>query len=162
MIIIAGILSFILSFIVASQGENRQIGFWASLFISLLFTPIIGILIVLASDKKKPKSKKAISGEVKELYDSARKNYLNGSHSNAIDKLKSANGIKPNEPIILMGLAHNYACLDDFKQTIDYIERAVECGYKDFKKIQTHDDFQSLRDTNKFQEFVKNGYKQKE
>lgn len=161
MLIVAGILSFILSFIVASQGENRQIGFWPSLFISLLFTPVIGILIVLASDKKQPITKKAISGEVKELYDSARKDYLNGSHSTAIDKLKSANGIKPNEPIILMGLAHNYACLNDTQETIDYIERAVESGYQDFKNIQTHDDFKDLRDKNEFQEFVKNGYKQK-
>ena len=36
---------------VAVHGETRKIGFVRSLILSILFTPLFGILIVLASDK---------------------------------------------------------------------------------------------------------------
>lgn len=49
------ILMVFLSFIVALLGKNRKMGFWGYFFGSLLLTPIIGLLLVLASDPK-PKS----------------------------------------------------------------------------------------------------------
>ena len=44
----------LLSFIVGLLGKNRKFGFWGYFFASLLLTPILGLIIVLASDKKKP------------------------------------------------------------------------------------------------------------
>ena len=44
----------IVSFIVGMLGKNRKFGFWGYFFGSLLLTPIIGLLLVLASDKRKP------------------------------------------------------------------------------------------------------------
>ncbi|MEO9475825.1 MAG: hypothetical protein ABJG41_09830 [Cyclobacteriaceae bacterium] len=41
----------ILSFFVAAQGSTRRLGFWASLILSLLFSPIIGLLFVIASPR---------------------------------------------------------------------------------------------------------------
>jgi hypothetical protein len=34
-------------------GTNRKFGFWGYFFASMALTPLIGIFIVLASDKKK-------------------------------------------------------------------------------------------------------------
>ena len=45
----------LLSFIVGLLGKNRKFGFWGYFFASLLLTPILGLILVLASDKKKPK-----------------------------------------------------------------------------------------------------------
>jgi hypothetical protein len=45
----------VLSFIVALFGRNRKFGFWGYLFASLLLTPVIGLILVLASDKADPK-----------------------------------------------------------------------------------------------------------
>jgi hypothetical protein len=41
------------SLIVALLGINRKFGFWGYFFFSLIFTPILGILLVLASDPRK-------------------------------------------------------------------------------------------------------------
>lgn len=37
---------------IAWFGRSRKLGFWGYLFASLLFTPIIGVVLLLASDKK--------------------------------------------------------------------------------------------------------------
>ncbi len=42
------------SFLVGLLGKNRKFGFWGYFFGSLLLTPIIGLLLVLGSDKRKP------------------------------------------------------------------------------------------------------------
>ena len=41
-----------LCFIVAIAGMNRKLGFWAYFFASILLTPIVGILMVLVSDRR--------------------------------------------------------------------------------------------------------------
>ena len=44
-----------LCYIIASIGKNRKFGFYAYLFLSIILTPIMGLLLVIASDKKKDK-----------------------------------------------------------------------------------------------------------
>ena len=44
----------ILSLIIGLMGANRKFGFWGYFFGSILLTPIIGLLLVLASDPRKP------------------------------------------------------------------------------------------------------------
>lgn len=43
-----------LSLVVAYLGMNRKFGFWGYFFSSLLFTPLVGLLLVIASTPKKP------------------------------------------------------------------------------------------------------------
>ena len=45
----------LLSIVVGVLGRNRKFGFWGYFFASLLLTPILGLILVLASDKKNPK-----------------------------------------------------------------------------------------------------------
>jgi hypothetical protein len=50
---IPGLLTLlILSALVAYIGKDRKFGFWGYFLCSVLLTPIIGLVIVLASDKK--------------------------------------------------------------------------------------------------------------
>lgn len=44
---------FFLSLIVASIGSSKEIGFWGSFFLSLLLSPLIGLIIVLVSKPKR-------------------------------------------------------------------------------------------------------------
>jgi hypothetical protein len=44
----------IFAFVVAMMGDSRKIGFGWALFWACLLSPLIGVLIVLASDRKKP------------------------------------------------------------------------------------------------------------
>lgn len=46
------LLSLVLSIVVGLLGKNRKFGFWGYFFGSLLLTPIIGLLLVLASDRR--------------------------------------------------------------------------------------------------------------
>jgi len=46
------------SLLMAFIGRKKRFGFWGYLFSSLLFTPIIGFFLVLASDPRKPEKKK--------------------------------------------------------------------------------------------------------
>ena len=79
-ILLALVINFILSLIVANAGEEREIGYLNSLFISLMFGGLIGILIVLSSRRVDPKPKVQIScdfgpkDEVQIAYERRQKN----------------------------------------------------------------------------------------
>lgn len=47
---------FLLCLIIGLSGMNRKFGFWGYFFGSILLTPLIGILLVLASDPRKSKA----------------------------------------------------------------------------------------------------------
>lgn len=47
------ICGFIACLMIGLLGTNRKMGFWGYFFSSLLLTPLMGILLLLASDKKR-------------------------------------------------------------------------------------------------------------
>lgn len=55
MIVAAGYLG--LCFIIALLGANRKFGFLGYFFCSLFLTPVIGALVLLASDERRPETR---------------------------------------------------------------------------------------------------------
>jgi len=53
------IIYIFLSYLIALIGKNRKFGFYGYFFLSLLLTPIIGILLVIASDSRKKENSKS-------------------------------------------------------------------------------------------------------
>ena len=49
MLLLILIANIILSHVIAKQGEDRKIGYLTSFLISFFFTPLMGVLIVIAS-----------------------------------------------------------------------------------------------------------------
>jgi hypothetical protein len=49
---------FAASLIIAFLGVNRKMGFWGYFFSSLMLTPVMGILLLLASDPRVPEAQK--------------------------------------------------------------------------------------------------------
>lgn len=47
------LLYLLLSLAVAIFGTNRKFGFWGYFFGSILLTPAVGLILVLASDKQR-------------------------------------------------------------------------------------------------------------
>jgi len=47
----------IASLIIGFLGYNRKLGFWGYFFGAILFTPFIGIILLLASDKRSYREK---------------------------------------------------------------------------------------------------------
>ncbi|MBT5902110.1 MAG: hypothetical protein HOH58_08395 [Opitutaceae bacterium] len=50
--LVSFIILLVLSAIVGYVGKDRKFGFWGYFFFSVLFTPIIGLIITFASDKR--------------------------------------------------------------------------------------------------------------
>lgn len=50
------VLSFIASLIIGLLGINKKMGFWGYFFGSLLFTPLIGLILLLVSARKDSES----------------------------------------------------------------------------------------------------------
>jgi len=46
------VIMVFLSYVVALLGRNRKFGFWGYFFCSLFLTPLVGLLLVLASDNR--------------------------------------------------------------------------------------------------------------
>lgn len=46
------LIDIVICFFIGVMGRNRKMGFWGYFFGSLLLTPVIGLLLVLASDDK--------------------------------------------------------------------------------------------------------------
>lgn len=53
------ILYFLISFVIGVAGWNRKMGFWGYLFSSIIFSPLIGLMLVLVSEKRTGKNKTA-------------------------------------------------------------------------------------------------------
>jgi len=49
------LLWILFSLLVGALGKDRNIGFWTALFVSLLLSPLIGLIAVLLSNKPSPK-----------------------------------------------------------------------------------------------------------
>lgn len=47
------------SFVIGVAGINRKMGFWGHFFCSLIFSPVIGLMMILVSAKKTQNKKEA-------------------------------------------------------------------------------------------------------
>jgi hypothetical protein len=55
MIITPGLIIYLfLCYVIAFFARNRKFGFWAYFILTFIFTPLIGLIIALASDKRTP------------------------------------------------------------------------------------------------------------
>ncbi|OQX22773.1 MAG: hypothetical protein BWK80_29430 [Desulfobacteraceae bacterium IS3] len=50
------LIYFAVSIVIGAAGVNRKMGFWGYLFCSVLFSPLIGLMVLLASDKKQDRT----------------------------------------------------------------------------------------------------------
>lgn len=130
-------------------GVGKKMGYWGVFFISLFFSPLIGLIVGLASSDNRSniESDKAASLM-------RRKNF-----SKAKEKLDLALKID-NRNISAM---FNYACYHSLKGEIQesqqMLSKAVESGYSNFQKIESDNDFLNLRNSEGYDEFKQNGYK---
>jgi hypothetical protein len=51
------VLILVLSLLIGLFGINSRLGFWGNFFASILLTPLMGLLLIIASGNKKPARK---------------------------------------------------------------------------------------------------------
>lgn len=85
--------------------------------------------------------------------------YKNGDYEHAIDAFEEALDIEPGSPAALFNLACCYSMMNEARAAYDYLSLAIENGFTDFQKLETHQALAYLRDRSDYQTFVDNGYK---
>ncbi len=157
MVIVIFLGWIVLSFVVANMGSSKNIGGTGAFFISIIFSPLIGLLFVIASSPKK--NVKKVNERVVELTIKALKKYKLKEYDEAITILEEALTIDPNEKQTHYNLSSIYSIKEQKEKSFFHLERAVELGYKNFSKISTSLDLKWLKEQSEFEEFMKNGYK---
>ena len=88
--------------------------------------------------------------------------YRNYDYEGAITEFQKALDLKYDEPSTHFNLACSYSIVEDANPAFFHLEKAVEFGFNNFKKIHEHDALAYLRSLPDFDDFVDNDYRQPE
>ena len=156
---------FLLAILVGSMGASRQIGGFLSFVLALVFSPIIGLLFVIASDRKEPQSSSS-SSNVQVINSKARKLLENGASKLAkrdfeggLQLLLQAIHIQPDYALCHFNLACAYSLKMNKDKAFFHLQRAVECGFIKYSSIASDPDLTFLRSSPEYSNFVTAGYK---
>ncbi len=163
-----GVILFWLIFaiVIGAIGDKRKIGFAGGFFLSLLLSPLIGLIIVLVSEKKevkteqpRPENKAINTSNDDSLYNKALQKSNEGNYQEAIDLFHESlqnNGQSANAHF---NLACCYSKLNKTDFAFKHLSKSIELGYSNFEKIETDPSLENVRNTEKFAEFAEKGYK---
>lgn len=151
------IVWLILSFLVASAGSNKNIGYWGAFFLSLIFSPLIGLIFALASSPKKDTPK--WNHEVAKLTRLALIEHKNGNYNQALTISLQALEHDARNPVTHYNIAGLYSLLQNEQKCMLHLQRAFEFGFTDTKKLATSTDLQWIKQQPAYETFIQNGYK---
>ncbi|MFC2106870.1 tetratricopeptide repeat protein [Bacteroidota bacterium] len=144
----------VLSLIIGFLGSKKNIGFAGAFILSLLLSPLIGLIIVLASGDKESARNQAISGMVHY----GDKYFEKGKYEEAINKYLRVTELPGISPNTHFKLAKIYAIKENKELSIKHLNTAFEQGFKSYSRLQDGD-FCYLRNQPEYKRFVENGYK---
>ena len=147
----------ILSILVGKIGASKQIGGLGAFFISLIFSPIIGLLFVIGSTLKA--ETKIVNPKVIELTTKAIEHDINKEYKMAIDNLLEALTYEPKSSQIHFNLTLIFSKIMEKDKAFNHLEKAVELGYENFQKIANSNNLKWLREQSEYADFISNGYK---
>lgn len=148
------VLWIILALVIGGWGGNRKIGFAGAFFISLLFSPVIGLIVTAISAPKDFSQE-----EADRLNEQAVRLGDEGKYQEAIDMLKKALQKKSMHPLFHYNIACYYSMLNKVDLALQHLGRAVENGYSDFENIEKKPELENLRNSEKFAAFADKGYR---
>lgn len=158
----------LLCFLVALTGSGKPIGYWGVFFLSLLLSPLIGLIIGLVSASKptvinvNTNSGNAGAGNtdniVQDLTTKAIKLFLANDLDAALALLKRAVTLQPLNNKLYYNLACLYSTKKDINNCLASMQIAIENGYSDFNKINTYEKLAWMRNHELYKIFVANGY----
>lgn len=150
-----------LCFLVALAGKDKVIGYWGTFFLSLILSPLIGLIIGLVSREKQALSTNlhSLSPQADKAFQSALKNCQKGNVGLAIEEMLSVIPLAPNNPKVYYNLACFYALSKNKVESFNYLAKSVEKGYSKFEQINSDKDLLWLREQPEYHEFSMNGYK---
>jgi TM2 domain-containing membrane protein YozV len=87
------------------------------------------------------------------------KKYKDFDYEGAIEDFEQALKIEPNDVATHFNLACSYSLNEEVEQAFYHLDRAVDLGFSDFKRIKEHDALAYLRIQPQFETFEKNGFR---
>ncbi len=84
--------------------------------------------------------------------------YREGNIADAIRSFKKALALNYEDPTTHFNIACCYSITENATQSLFHIDQAIDFGFNDFDKLHSHEALTSLRNHNRFQDFVKNNY----
>lgn len=143
-----------LCFLVSFLGSEKKIGYWGTFLVSLIFSPIIGVIAALVSGSNAGN----INGSKNFIL--ARKCRTKGEIPNAIKYMNQSLNINPTYPLSHYYLATYHSLSQNKEYSFRSLQKSFENGFSDFDKLKNDPDLEWLRTQEEFEQFVSNGYKQ--
>lgn len=85
--------------------------------------------------------------------------YKDYDYKGAIEEFLQALDLDERDVATHFNLACAYSLNEETSKAFRHLDKAVEYGFDDFKKIKNHDALAYIRIQNKFEEFERNGYR---
>ncbi len=85
--------------------------------------------------------------------------YKDYDYEGAIQDFKKALDERFDDPAVHFNLACSYSIMEETDNAFFHLDKAVEFGFDDFDKIQSHDALAYLRTTDEFDQFAANNYR---
>lgn len=139
-----------LSLVIGYMGKNRSIEFTGAFAVSLLLSPIVGLLVVLLSAKG--------ADQAIETLEYGEQLLQKGSFSKALEVFEKMLSKRPDTITVHYNLARTYSLMNRPEESLHHLNRAFEYGYFNLYKVQTSDDLQNLRDYEGYKTFEPNRY----
>lgn len=162
------IINGVMCFVVAGMGGERKIGSAAAFIISFIFSFPIGLLFVMASDKKEKPSVSQIPTiklTTKEIFEVDKKNkeaielYTEGKYAESLKVTEDILLISPSNPYALANASRVCSILRDKNGAFTYLQRAVEASHPAINKLLESSDFDYIKSLPDYTEFIRNGFK---
>jgi hypothetical protein len=161
----------ILSFFIGTVGADRKIGQTGAFWVSFLTSPIIGLLVILASDKieegEKPRTEKLAnvhqlsSAEhifATQVCDAAAKHLTAGDVDAALKELEECYTTIRTHPLVNFNLACCYSRKENAVASLKYLKDAIRNGYYTFDHLKKDPDLQFLREQEEYKVFANAGF----
>lgn len=84
--------------------------------------------------------------------------YKDYDYDGAIEDFEKALKVAPKDVAVHFNLACCYSLNENAEKAFHHLDKAVSCGFNDFKKIKEHDALAYLRIQDRFEEFEKNDF----
>jgi tetratricopeptide (TPR) repeat protein len=155
MVVVVVLGWLILCFIIASLGSQKKIGGVAAFFVALIFSPIIGFIVVLASSNNNSQNTVIAyqNARLGTLTNKALNKYRSKEYYEALNLFKQGLDINPNERNLHFNVASIYSLLNDKENSFLHLKRAIDLGYSNFSKIKSSEDLIWLRQQTEFSSF---------
>ena len=139
------------AFVVGYLGKDRELGMGRAVAWSLLFSPLIGLIVTLTSPRADPRAS-APTAEVRGLFDQCEKKIAKQDYDEAMRLCEQILDLQPFAPMTNYYLATLYSVKANKEAAFNHLTRAIDQGFKDFAAMNSAPRLAFLRNQPEFRE----------